>query len=193
LGTNLTNQNLIQEEIKRRMLAIIRCRIFCLPVCYPKDVKIKMHRTIILPVVLYECGTWSLTLREKRGLRVFENRVLRRIFRLGRDEVTGEWIKLHIEDLNDLYSSPNIIRVIKSKRMRWVGHVARMRDRRGAYRVVVGRQLGRLGRSWDDNIKIDLQEVGWGGMDWIGVAQVASCCECGNEHSGSIKYGKFLN
>ena len=175
------------------MLAIIRCRIFCLPVCYPKDVKIKMHRTIILPVVLYECGTWSLTLREKRGLRVFENRVLRRIFRLGRDEVTGEWIKLHIEDLNDLYSSPNIIRVIKSKRMRWVGHVARMRDRRGAYRVVVGRQLGRLGRSWDDNIKIDLQEVGWGGMDWIGVAQVASCCECGNEHSGSIKYGKFLN
>ena len=91
-----------------------------------KNIKIKIYRTIILPVVLYGCETWSFTLREERRLRVFENRVLRRIFGLKRDKVTGEWRKLHNEELNDLYCSPNIVRVIKSKRMRWVDHVARM-------------------------------------------------------------------
>jgi len=86
---------------------------------------------IILPVVLYGCETWSLTLREERKLRVFENMVLRRIFGTRRDEVTGEWRRLHNEELNDLYSSANIVRVIKSRRIRWVGHVARMgEDRR---------------------------------------------------------------
>jgi hypothetical protein len=90
------------------------------------DMRIKIYRTIILPVVLYVCRTLSLTLREERRLRVFENRVLRRIFGPKRDEVTREWRKLHIEELNDLYFSPNIIRVIKSRRMRWAGHVARM-------------------------------------------------------------------
>jgi len=85
-----------------------------------------MHRHIILPVVLYGCETWSLTLREEHRLRVFENRVLRRIFGPKRDEVTGEWRKLHNEELHILYSSPNIIRQIKSRRMRWAGHVARM-------------------------------------------------------------------
>jgi hypothetical protein len=84
---------------------------------------------IILPVVLYGCETWSLTLREEHRLRVFENRVLR-IFGPKRDEVTGEWRKLHDEELRDLYSSPSIIRIFKSKRMRWAGHVARM-GRRG--------------------------------------------------------------
>jgi hypothetical protein len=91
---------------------------------------VKIYRNIILPVVLYGCETLSLTLREKRGLRVFENRVLRRIFVSKRDEVTGEWRKLHTEDLNDLYSSPTIVQVIKS-RMRWVGHVAWMGEVRG--------------------------------------------------------------
>ena len=113
----------------------------------------KIYRTIILPVVLYGCEAWSLTLREERKLRVFENMVLRRIFGLWRDEVTGEWRRLHNEKLNDLYSSVNIVRVIKSRRMRWAGHVARTGEERGAYRVLVGkpegkRPLGRPRRRW---------------------------------------------
>jgi hypothetical protein len=88
---------------------------------------IQTYRTIILPLVLYGSETWSLTLREEHRLRVFENIVLRRIFWPKRDKVTGEWRKLHNEELNGLYSSPNIVRVIKSRRMRWAGHVACMR------------------------------------------------------------------
>jgi len=131
---------------------------------------------MILPVVLNGCETWSLTLREERGLRVFENMVLRRIFGPRRDEVTGEWRRLHNEELNDLHSSPNIVRVIKSRRMRWVGHVACIGEERGVYRVLVGkpegrRPLGRPRRRWIDNIRIDLQEVGCGYMDWIGLPQ----------------------
>jgi hypothetical protein len=92
-------------------------------------VKVKLYRTIILPVVLYGCEAWSLTLREERRLKVFENRVLRRVFEPKRDDVTGEWRKLHNEELNDLYSLPNIVRVVKSRRMRWAGHVARIGER----------------------------------------------------------------
>jgi hypothetical protein len=91
-----------------------------------KNLKIKIYRTIILHVVLYGCETWSLTLREKHRLQVFENRELRRIFGSKRVEVTGEWRKRHNEELHDLYSSPTIMWVIKSRRMRWVGYVARM-------------------------------------------------------------------
>jgi hypothetical protein len=97
-----------------------------------KNVKIKIYRTIILPVVLYGCESWSLTPREECRLRVFENKVLRRIFGPKRDEVTGEWRRLHNKELYALYSSPYIIRVIKSRRLRWAGHVARMGERRGA-------------------------------------------------------------
>jgi hypothetical protein len=107
-----------------------------------------MYRTIILPVVLYGCETWSLTLREERGLRVFENRVLRRVFGPKRNEVTGEWRKLHNEELSDLYSLLNIVRVVKSRRMKWAGHVARMVNGRGVHRVLVRKPEGRrpLGR-----------------------------------------------
>ena len=92
----------------------------------PKNLKIKIYRTIILPIVLYGSETWSLTLRVERKLRLFENMVLRRIFGPRKDEVTGELRRLHNVELNDLYSSPNIVRVIKSRKMRWAGHVARM-------------------------------------------------------------------
>ena len=105
---------------------------------------------------------------------MFENKVLRRIFGPRRDEVTGEWRRLHNE-LNDLYSSPNV-RVIKSRRMRWAGHVERMGGERGVYRVLVGkpegkRPLGRPRRIWVDNIRMDLHEVGCGYVDWIGLVQ----------------------
>ena len=96
-----------------------------------------------MSVVLYGYETWSSILRVERRLRVFENRVLRRIFGSKRDEVTGEWRKLHNEELNDLYCSANIVRVIKSRRMRWAGHVAGMGERRGVYRVLVGKSEGK--------------------------------------------------
>jgi hypothetical protein len=131
----------------------------------PKNVKIKTYITIILPVVLYMCETWSLT------LRVFENRVLRTVFGPKKAEVTGKWRKLHNQELNDLYSLPSIVRVVKSRRMRWAGHVARMREERGVRRVLVGKPEGRrsLGRPrlrWEDNIKIDLQVEGVVGTGW---------------------------
>jgi hypothetical protein len=130
LGTMSTDQNSIQEKIKSRLKLgnasyqsvhnLLSSRMLS------KNFMIKIYRTIIFPVVLYGCETWSLTLREERRLRVFENRVLRRVFGPKRDEVTGEWRKPHNVELNDLYSLPNIVRVVKSRRMRWAGHVARM-------------------------------------------------------------------
>jgi len=131
---------------------------------------------------------------------VFENRVLRRVFGPKRDEVTGEWRKLHNDELRDLYSLPNIVRVIKTRRMRCAGHVARMGEGRGVHIVLVGkpegkRPLGRPRYRWEDNIKMDLWEVGGGG-DWLELAQdsqMAGTCEYGDEPSGSIKCGEFLN
>ena len=107
---------------------------------------------------------------------VFENMLLRRIFGPRRDEVMGEWRRLHYEELNDLYSSPNIVWVIKSRRRRGAGHVARMGEERGVYRVLLGkpegrRPLGRPRRRWADNIRVDLEDVGCGYMDWFGLAQ----------------------
>ena len=121
-------------------------------------------------MVLYGCETWSLTLREERRLRVFENRVLRRIFAPKRDKVTGEWRKLHNKELIDLYSLPNIERVVKSRPMRWAGHVVRTGEDRGVHRVLVGKPEGKR-RRWEDNIKMDLQEVGGGLGDWLELGQ----------------------
>jgi len=127
LRTTLTNQNSIAEEIKSRLRSGNACYHLMQNLLssrlLSKNLKIKIYRTIILPVILYGCETWSLTLREERKLRVFENMVLR-IFGPRRDEVTGEWRRLHNEELNDLYPSPNIVWVIKLRRMRWAGHVA---------------------------------------------------------------------
>jgi hypothetical protein len=102
-----------------------------------------LYNMIILPVVLYGCESLSLTLWEEHRLRVFENRVLRRIFGLKRDEATGEWRKLHHKELRDLYSSPSTIRIIKPRRMRWEVHVARMGEKRNAYRLLVGKARGK--------------------------------------------------
>ena len=122
LETTLTNKNSIQEEIKSRLKLGKACYYSVQKILssslLSKKLKIKIYRTIILPVVLYGCETWSLTLRDERRLRVFENRVLRRVFGPKRDEVTGEWRKLYNEELSDLYSLPNILRVVKSRRKR---------------------------------------------------------------------------
>jgi len=119
LGTTITNQNTIQEEIKIRLKSGNACyysvQNLLSSSLLSKNLKIKIYRTIILPVVLYGFETCSLTLRAEPRLRVFENSVLRRIFGPKRDKVTGEWRKLHNEELNDLYSSPSIVRVIKSR------------------------------------------------------------------------------
>jgi hypothetical protein len=143
----VTNQNLIQEEIKRRFNSGNACyhsvQNLLSSHLLLKNVKVRIYKTIILPVVLliYGCETWSLTLREK--LRVFENRVLRRIFVPEMDRMMGGWTKLHNEKLHKLYSSPSIIRVIKSRKMRWAGHVVRTGEKRSMYQLLVGSQRER--------------------------------------------------
>ncbi|KAJ4434356.1 hypothetical protein ANN_22915 [Periplaneta americana] len=180
LGATVTNINDTREEIK--------CRINIGNACYysvekllsssllSKNLKVRIYKTVILPVVLYGCETWTLTLREEQTLMVFENKVLRIIFGAKRDEATGQWRKLHNAELHALYTSPDIIRNIKSRHLRWVRHVARMGESRNSYRVSVGRPegkrpLGRPRRRWEDNIKMDLREVGCDGRDWINLAQ----------------------
>jgi hypothetical protein len=152
LGATLTDQNCIHEEIRSRLNsgnacyhAVQNLLSSCL---LSRNVKIKIYKTIILHAVLYGCETLSLTSREEHRLRVFENRVLRRIFGPKRDEVTGGWSKLHNEELHGLYSSLSILRVIKARWMRWARHVARMGEVRGAYNILVGKPEGRrpLGR-----------------------------------------------
>ncbi|KAJ4441371.1 hypothetical protein ANN_11226 [Periplaneta americana] len=176
----LTNINYAREEIKHR--------INMGNVCYysvekllsssllSKNLKVRIYKTVILPIVLYDCETWTLTLREELRLRVFQNKVLRKIFGAKRDEVTGEWRKLHNTELHELYSSPDIIRNIKSRHLRWAGHVARMGESRNAYRVLVRSPEGKIPlrrprRRWEDNIKMDLREVGYDDRDWINLAQ----------------------
>ncbi|KAJ4430430.1 hypothetical protein ANN_22646 [Periplaneta americana] len=142
-----------------------------------KNLKVRIYKTaLILPVVLHGCETWTLTLREEQRLRMFENKVLRKIFGTKRDAVTEEWRKLHNAELHAFYSTPDIIRKIKSRRLRWAGHVARMGESSNAYRVLVGRPEGkrpleRPRRRWEDNIKMDLREVVYDDRDWINLAQ----------------------
>jgi hypothetical protein len=129
LGTTLTNQNDIHDEIKTRLNSENACYYSVQNLLsshlISKSLTIKICKIVILPVALYGCETWSLTLREEHRLRISENRVLRRIFGPKREE-DGSWRELHNDELHSLYSSPNIVRVIKARRMRWVGHVARM-------------------------------------------------------------------
>jgi hypothetical protein len=129
-----------------------------------------------LPVVLYGRETWSLTLREEHRLRVFENRVLRGIFGPQRDEVTRGWKELHNGELHNLYSSRSIIIMYKSMKMNWARHVARMEEKRNAYKIFVGkpegrRPLGRPRRRWVDTIKMYHREIGWSSMDWSDLSQ----------------------
>ena len=181
LTTALINQNSIQKEINSRLKSGNACyhsvQNILASSLLSRNIKIKIYRTVILSVVLYGCGTWKLILKEGRRLRVYENRMLRRMFGPKRDEATGEWRKLHNEELNDLNSSLTIVRVIKSRRRKWAGHVARMGERRVVYSVLEGkpevkRPLGRdpgldgriilkwIFRKWD---------VGaWSGSSWLG-------------------------
>jgi hypothetical protein len=149
---------------------------------------------VILPVLLYGCEIWYLTVREEHKLRVFENRMLRRIFGPKRDGAMGGWRKLHNEELHNLYSSPSIIIIIKSRRMRWAGHVAQMGEKRNVYRLLLGkpegkRPLGSPRRRWIDNIKMDLLEIGLSVVDCIGLAQVKYRWTAGKLPSGCTTCG----
>jgi hypothetical protein len=179
LGTTLRNQNDIHDEIKSRLNSGNACYYSVQNLLFArlisKNLKIKIYNTVVLAVVLYGCETWSLTLREEHTLRIFENRVLRRIFGPKREE-DGLWRKLHNDELHSLYSSSNIVRVIRSKRLRWAGHVAYMGKGRNVYRVLVGRPeskrpQGIPRRRWEDNIKLDFREIGIDGANWIQLPQ----------------------
>jgi hypothetical protein len=143
LGTTVTNQNLIKEEIKRILNSGNACyqsvQNLLSSRLLSKNVKVRIYKTIILSVVLYGYETLSLTVKQEHKLRVFENRVLREKFGPKRVEVTGGWRKLRNEKLRNLFSSPSMIRIIKSRRMRWAGHVARMGEKRNVYRLLVGK------------------------------------------------------
>jgi hypothetical protein len=177
LGTTLTNQNDIHDEIKSRINSGNACyhsvQNLLSSRLISKNLKIKIYKTVIFPVVLYGYETWSFTLREEHRLKVLENRVFR-IFGPEREE-DGSWRKCHSDEPHGLYSSPNIVRVIVSRRMRWAGHVARMGEGRAVYRVLAGRpegkrSLGRPRRICENNIKVDLREIGIDGVNWIPLA-----------------------
>jgi hypothetical protein len=184
LATTLTVQNCMHEEISSRLNSGNACyhsvQSLLSSRLLSRNVKVKIYKTIILPVVLYGCETWCIKFREGHRLRVFENRVLRRIFGPRRDEVMGEWRKLHNGELHNLYLSPDIIRQIKSRRMRWAGHVARVGEGRNVYRVLVGKPEG---KSLLEDQGIDGRMVlkwtlgrlagkGWNGITWLRIGTV---------------------
>jgi hypothetical protein len=177
VGTTLTDQNFMHEEMSRLNSgnACYHSVQSLLSSCLlSRNIKVKIYKTVILPVVLYGCKTWSLTLREEHRLRVFENRVLRGIFGPKRNEVMGQWRRLHNGELLNLYSSPDVIRQFNSRRSSWVGRVARMGEGRNVYRVLVGKPEGkspleRSRRRWEDVKKWTLRILAVGcGVDSSG-------------------------
>jgi hypothetical protein len=169
LEPEVTDQNCLHEDIKSRLNSGNACyhpvQSLLSSSLLSRNVKDKINKTIILPVVLYGCDTWPLILSEEHRLRVFENRVLRGIFGPKRDEVRGERRKLHSGELHNLYSSPGIIRQIKSRRMRWAEHVARVGEGRKVHKVLVGKPKGRrpLERPRprrEDGIRMDIRQSG---------------------------------
>jgi hypothetical protein len=175
-GIKLRDQNWMHEETKSRINSGSSCyqsvQSLLSSLLLSINVKVEIYKTIILPFVLFGCENWSLTLREEHRLRVFENRVLRRIFGPKRDEVTGEWRKLHSRKIQNLYSPADSIRQIKPRRMGCAGHVARVGEERKVYRVLAEkpegkRPLGRPRRRWENGIRMDLRETaGGGGGGW---------------------------
>ncbi|PSN34785.1 hypothetical protein C0J52_06209 [Blattella germanica] len=168
LGALITNRNEIQKEIKHRLNSGNACyyalqRLLSSRLL-SKNIKLKIYKTVILPVILYGCETWTLTLREEKRLRVFENKVLRKIFGPKRDEETGEWRRLlvHNTELKDLYGKPDIIRKIKSH-----GQGMRMLEGKPEGK----RPVGRPRMKWENNINHDLRELDYTGDDWKTLAQ----------------------
>ena len=147
LGVTVTNTNDIREEFKSRINMGNACYYSLEKMLssrlLSKKLKVNTYKIIILPVVLYGCATWSLTLREEHRFRDLENKVLRMILGVRKTEITGEWRKIHKAELHALYSSPNVIRSLKSSRQRWAGHVACIEQSRNAYRVIVGKPEGK--------------------------------------------------
>jgi hypothetical protein len=198
-GIKLTNQNSVQEEVKIRLKSerVSHHSVQNLLSSSLLYKNIKIHRTIILRFVFLGCEIWSPTLKEERRLKVLGNRVLRRMFGPKRDEVTGKWRKLHNEESTDTYSSPNIIRVMKSQRMSWAKQVARVGEKTGFWwgnprerdhledpRVDGRITLRWIFKKWDVGI--------WTGLICLR-SQVAGSCTRGNEPSGSVKCGEFLD
>jgi hypothetical protein len=183
LGALITDRNYIKSELKRRTRSGNACYYSVQKLLatrlLSKKAKLIIYRSIILPVALYGCETWTLTREYENWFRVFENKVLRRIHGPKRDDHTGEWRRLHNEELHSLHAAPDILRVIKSRRLRWAGQVAHMTDDRTVYRVMVGnlqgkRPVGRPRTRWADNVKKDLREVGLSEDDWMDRARDGS-------------------
>jgi hypothetical protein len=198
LGTTLTNQNDVHDEIQSRINSGNACYYSVQNLLssrlISKNLNIKIYKTLISLVVLYGCEAWPLTLREEHRLRVFENKILRRIFGPKRRKANrGE--KCIMMKFVTCFLSQNIVRVMKSRKMKWAGHVARMGEGRGVCRVLITRPEGkrpleRPRRRWKYNIKMDLREVGIdvrNGLSWLRISPVAGFCEHGNEPFGSIR------
>jgi hypothetical protein len=161
-------------KFKQKIHVLIQSKHFCHRILY-KNLKIKIYETIISPVLFYACEAWSLTLRKAHRLRIFENRILRRIFGPKRDS-NGEWKRLQNEELHSLYRSPNIVSVIKSKRLKWTGHVARMEEGRSTSKLLSAKPTGKIffresRRRWEDNIRMDLEEICINSGNWVNSAQ----------------------